>query len=191
MVGLPACLRVFLFSKNLQTKCGAHTASYSVNLRGCFTGGKTYRHEADRCTPSSAGIMNEWCCTHSFFCIVLLCTGPNITILTPELSPPDCHLMQECQFPLLLPIQKTRRCSRLHSLWTCLSRRLPSPTHPFVETFILFQLRENWEVQKNLVTQFEVPLSDPVEAASLFRRQIQEFRYVLKPYCALNSMDRS
>jgi hypothetical protein len=126
MVGLPACLKVFLFFKTLQTNCGAHTDSYSVNLRCSFAGGKIYRHEADRCTPSNAGIMKEWSCINTSSCTVLPCTGPDITILTPETYP----TVTSCRHASFLYCCQFRKPDVVQDCGPLSVGALPSPSPP-------------------------------------------------------------
>jgi hypothetical protein len=75
---------------------GAHTASCLSNLRGSFSEGKTDGHEADRCTPSNAVILNEWSCTYTSSRAIVPCTWPNIHTLTSELPPPNSHQIYNC-----------------------------------------------------------------------------------------------
>ena len=49
--------------QNVQTKSGAHSASYSVGTRGSFSWVKQPRHEVNHSPPSSSRVRNEWSCT--------------------------------------------------------------------------------------------------------------------------------
>ena len=52
----------FCLLQKVKTSCGAHPASYSMGIRGCFTGVKQLGYEADHSPPSSAEVKNVCLC---------------------------------------------------------------------------------------------------------------------------------